>query len=201
MLRDTLEMIPIAVIMTVIFSFGIRSERVPALEPYTRGARSTSAADRDTAASDNNTVQSMTETRAIATAVPDPPLEASAPDSRTQLFVERSSWQRPGVPFFCTADVVAMREQEPERSRAAAPLVGATNATSSGGAKIVINTADQAMLQKLPGIGPTRAQAILGQRPATGFRTWDELDAVPGIGPGTLAMIRLHAVLNSGDRP
>lgn len=57
--------------------------------------------------------------------------------------------------------------------------------------KININTADVALLQGLPSIGPARAQAIVDYRTAHGnFASVEALDAVPGIGPATIALIR-----------
>jgi competence protein ComEA len=49
------------------------------------------------------------------------------------------------------------------------------------------NRADAATLETLPGIGPTRALAILATRERGPFRRVEELTRVPGIGPRTLA--------------
>lgn len=54
-----------------------------------------------------------------------------------------------------------------------------------------INTADAAALDGLPGIGPSKAAAILQYRADNGkFASCDGLDAVSGIGPSTLAGLR-----------
>jgi competence protein ComEA len=54
-----------------------------------------------------------------------------------------------------------------------------------------INTADLAMLETLPGIGPVTAQAILDWRTANGaFTSVDELLEVDGIGEVTLSELR-----------
>jgi competence protein ComEA len=58
-------------------------------------------------------------------------------------------------------------------------------------AAVNINAADQAELETLPGIGPSKATAILQYRADHGpFKSVDELDNVSGIGPSTLASIR-----------
>jgi competence protein ComEA len=58
-------------------------------------------------------------------------------------------------------------------------------------ASVNINTADQAELETLPGIGPSKASAILDYRVENGpFQHVDELDNVTGIGPATLSNLR-----------
>ena len=53
--------------------------------------------------------------------------------------------------------------------------------------RVNINTATQAELELLPGIGPSMAKAILDHRRAQGpFRSIADLDKVRGIGPRTL---------------
>lgn len=58
-------------------------------------------------------------------------------------------------------------------------------------AAVNINTATEAELQALEGIGPTRAKAIVEYRTKNGpFKSVDDLQKVPGIGAGTLNNIR-----------
>jgi len=54
-----------------------------------------------------------------------------------------------------------------------------------------INTANEAQLQQLPGIGPKMATRISAYRKAHGpFLTIDDLDSVSGIGPKSLEKLR-----------
>ncbi len=64
-------------------------------------------------------------------------------------------------------------------------------ATTSAQALINLNTADQAALEGLPGIGPVIATRIIEWRTANGaFRSVDELGEVSGIGDATLVRLR-----------
>ena len=57
--------------------------------------------------------------------------------------------------------------------------------------KVDINTADAELLETLPGIGETRAQAIIHHREQHGlFKRVDDIVAVPGIGAATLEGLR-----------
>jgi competence protein ComEA len=54
-----------------------------------------------------------------------------------------------------------------------------------------VNTADAALLETLPGVGPATAAAIITERERNGpFLGIDDLDRVPGIGPAKLAALR-----------
>jgi competence protein ComEA len=62
------------------------------------------------------------------------------------------------------------------------------------------NTADGLTLETLPGIGPSRAEAIVRERCRRSFWSVADLQRVPGIGPRTLARLApLLAV--EGSRP
>lgn len=81
-------------------------------------------------------------------------------------------------------------------------VVGAGGApTSSGSApagtmkaagdRVNLNTADEAQLDELPGIGEVTAAHIVASREESGpFTSVDDLDRVPGIGPATLESLR-----------
>lgn len=62
--------------------------------------------------------------------------------------------------------------------------------------QINLNTADQALLEELPGVGPVTAAAIIQWRTEHGrFSTPDELLEVSGIGEATLEKLRPHVTL------
>jgi competence protein ComEA len=75
----------------------------------------------------------------------------------------------------------------PSRSAAAA---GGSGPSSPAG-PVHLNSATQADLDALPGVGPVTAQKILDYRQQHGaFGNVDELDAIPGIGPKRLDQLR-----------
>ncbi|MDC8803860.1 ComEA family DNA-binding protein [Halomonas pacifica] len=58
-------------------------------------------------------------------------------------------------------------------------------------APINVNQADAEMLAELPGIGPSKAQAIIEDRETNGpFSAPDDLTRVSGIGPATVEAMR-----------
>ncbi len=65
--------------------------------------------------------------------------------------------------------------------------VRAGEAVLALGGLVNINTATAAELETLPGIGASRAQAIIDNRP---YQTIDDLNRVPGIGDATLNQLR-----------
>jgi competence protein ComEA len=61
------------------------------------------------------------------------------------------------------------------------------------------NRAQEAELDRLPGVGPSLAAAIVRHREERGgFRSSEDLLAVPGIGPATLDRIRTHLDFSRG---
>jgi len=65
------------------------------------------------------------------------------------------------------------------------------------GAALQLNSATAAELERLPGIGPALAQRIVDERERLGgFRSVDDLLAVRGIGPSTLARLRTLVVVH-----
>jgi len=57
---------------------------------------------------------------------------------------------------------------------------------------ININQASQESLEKLPGIGPVTAQAIISYREESLFTRVEEIQKVPGIGPATFERIKIY---------
>ena len=79
----------------------------------------------------------------------------------------------------------------------AAGVAGTLDSPVPGGEALVnLNTADQAALDTLPGVGPVTADAILAWRDSNGgFTSVDELLEVDGIGEATLAKIAPHVTV------
>ena len=82
-------------------------------------------------------------------------------------------------------------------TRSASPVVpreagsGGMAATGSAAGPVDLNRADAAALDGLPGIGPALASRILEWRSRNGpFRSVDDLEKVPGIGPAKLERLR-----------
>lgn len=84
-------------------------------------------------------------------------------------------------------------EDEP----AVVPLLGdSPSSDSEAGSVIDLNTADQAALETLPGIGPSIASAILRHREQEGrFERVEDLLEVAGIGPSRLAQLESLVVV------
>ena len=76
---------------------------------------------------------------------------------------------------------------QPQPARTLTPA----GTAQKGSTPVNINTSTAEELHTLPRIGPARAQRIIAWREAHGgFRSVDELDAVPGIGPSMLENLR-----------
>ena len=74
-----------------------------------------------------------------------------------------------------------------------APSAGDTpkSASAAGGCPVNVNAADAAGLKSLPGIGDSKAAAIVQYRTDNGpFSSCDGLNSVSGIGDATLAALR-----------
>ena len=88
------------------------------------------------------------------------------------------------------AALVADGEQVVVPRRGGAVAAGTTGAAAPTG-PVHLNSATLEQLDALPGVGPGTAQKIVDFRTQHGgFGSVDELDAVPGIGPARLADLR-----------
>lgn len=79
----------------------------------------------------------------------------------------------------------------------AAPTTTKPATVSRDAAAVVnINTATENELAFLPGIGPSRAQAIVAHRQKTPFKKVEDLRRIKGIGRKSLDKIRAYVTLN-----
>lgn len=84
----------------------------------------------------------------------------------------------------------------PRGIAASAAAAGTASGTASAPPLVNLNTATQAELEELPGVGPVTAQSILAFRTEKGtFTSVDELLEVSGIGDATLAKIAPYVTL------
>jgi len=66
--------------------------------------------------------------------------------------------------------------------------------TLTAGGKLDLNRATEEELALVPGVGPKLAKAIADERARLGgFKTWDELDRVPGVGEHKLDSLKATA--------
>jgi competence protein ComEA len=73
------------------------------------------------------------------------------------------------------------------KSKSAPPAESATD-------KVNLNSADQATLESLPGIGPAHAKAIIAGRP---YSSVDDLDRVKGLGKSRIDALRSHVTTSA----
>jgi competence protein ComEA len=94
------------------------------------------------------------------------------------------------------AEILAdgMKLDVPERGDVVTvPTTGSSPAASS---LVDLNTADQTILETIPGIGPVTATAILQYRDEIGsFESIEQLLDVDGIGPATLESLRPYVTI------
>ncbi len=84
-------------------------------------------------------------------------------------------------------------DSEPAPSAASAP----TPAT-----RLDLNTATEDELARLPGVGPSLARKLVEARQSRGiFTTWDDVDAVAGVGAARLETLRAATHLSASAAP
>ena len=92
--------------------------------------------------------------------------------------------------------------EEQEQNPSDTPLIqsstsNAAAAQDAAGSKVNINTADEAALTTLHGVGPATAATIIAHREQHGaFETAEDLISVKGIGPATLEKLRDSITVN-----
>ncbi|MBX3248499.1 MAG: helix-hairpin-helix domain-containing protein [Myxococcales bacterium] len=79
-------------------------------------------------------------------------------------------------------------------------VVEAEAAPAPSGAPVDLNTATEAQLVALPGIGPSKARAIIAYREQRTFRRVEELMRVRGIGRGTFRQLRAHITVSAAPQ-
>jgi len=102
-------------------------------------------------------------------------------------------------------DLRDLRDLRDARDTGTTAAAGLTRSLGVDG-KIDLNAASTEVLQSVPGIGPSVADAIIAHGSATGgFRTVEDLADVRGIGPATLAKIRpyvsVQVIVPRSDAP
>lgn len=102
--------------------------------------------------------------------------------------LSRSRWLRATLAAFGVAAALATlapADASAQRGRRAAA------AQTADGARLVnIQTASPEQLQLLPGVGPSKAQAIVAQRERRAFRRVEDILRVRGIGRATFRRLR-----------
>ncbi len=79
----------------------------------------------------------------------------------------------------------------PRKGETPPDMAGSQNSSNKNSQKININTATAEELDKLNGLGPSKANAIVEYRKEHGkFRTMEDLTQVPGIGEKTIEQFR-----------
>ena len=69
-------------------------------------------------------------------------------------------------------------------------VIGLSLGSISAFAATDLNTATAAELQKINGIGPAKAEAIIEYRKKTPFKSVEDLDKVPGFGKSTMEKVK-----------
>ncbi len=94
-------------------------------------------------------------------------------------------------------DALNLAERLYDGRKVTVPYISPQGETSqSTDGRVNINESSSAELEKLPGIGPAKAAAIVSYREANGhFRSIDDLVAVSGIGSKTVEALRDYITL------
>lgn len=141
----------------------------------------------------------------VAGKVRRPGIVVLSPGARVVDALKAAGGARPGVDLagLNLARLLVDGEQvvvgAPAAAGGGADTTGAGAAAGAGvdaGGKVNLNTASEAQLEELPGVGPVTAAAIVAFREEQGpFASVDQLLDVSGIGEATLAEIAPHATV------
>ncbi len=119
---------------------------------------------------------------------------AMALDDGQEVFVPGPSAANPANAS-ARVTAVGINTSQPNPSEAATGNLVRSGTGDTPVMRLDINTADEASFETLPGIGPTRAAAIVEYRKQHGgFRSIAELKNVPGIGPKTWDKIQPYVI-------
>jgi competence protein ComEA len=126
----------------------------------------------------------------VVGAVSDPGLHALPPGSRVKDAIDAAGGQLPEANPLVINQAAFVEDGEriyiPLYSQTQNDLLTAEGASQADNTLININTASQAELERLPGIGPVTAEKIISHRYENGyFASIEDILDVPGIGPAT----------------
>ncbi len=104
----------------------------------------------------------------------------------------RTHFRAGALPQQPAAEVPLSPQPQPQATK---PAASGVRKIQPGDPPIDVNTATADELQRLPGVGPVTAQAIIAARAAKPFASVNDLDRVKGIGPKTLDKLRPFVVV------
>ncbi len=107
-------------------------------------------------------------------------------------------WPSSEAALPCDVDLVHLDDAGVARCADGAALPAAQALTI--GRKLDLNSAGADELEAIPGLGGRAARALVAARAERGiFQSWDEVDRVPGIGPGRLGLLQKVSELRGFD--
>lgn len=99
-----------------------------------------------------------------------------------------------GLPEGIKRKIQTQQQQCPQTETVSKPVTENSATTevpeNQTGEKVNLNTATQAELEALPGVGPKLAQQIILTRQQKPFTSLEDLDKVPGVGPSLLEKLK-----------
>lgn len=193
MLKETLETVPVALLMTLVLWYGVETGRSPEPRRPTPGRLVVITGIPSEPTPCSTSVSFRESFDSISVAADRRAGLASRDRSAPRLFMTFKT-AGAGVPRFTAEDIeqhtaLTRRRASVEADRRQEPAHPVERGPS-------LSNATLEDLTKIPGIGPLKAMTILERRPPGGFCDWAEIDALPGFGRGTIEMLKLHIGLN-----